>query len=522
MTHEKSLNFLSGELASAVRNRTLVVNKNFNGELSESQIYSLLTNDATKGLRGAFISRLILTGQYPTYREALRLFQRIQIDGAHKALNELISEIEINEAARESSSKIEFFWPVNKNLVDVSHTLRHPFVTGIQRVVREILKLDVNGSFSLIEIDPTHRIISMVDPQHFHNSMSRDKNESDNGFGEKIVNFLHQKISWFEANSRRRVVLRIVRPTARKIKRVILERGRKDMFNYSLKNMLILNSKLSLLDIPNNDGTIELHRSFTECEIVRLQSIFYDLIPFFEPDMVSEGLVGHYGKYFGLVLRAEKVVAISELVAEQFSKVSEAFHLQNPRKNVRPRITSLALPSGLPALNADTVIVPNRIVVLGSIEPRKNHIQIFGALEMLYKEGKEFETILIGNAGWDNEEILKNLDSIRALGINCYRRNKTTDYELNVLLSSAQMSIFVSEAEGFGLPVVESLAVGTPVIVSNIRPLVDIQSKHVYSVDLHNVQELKEKIEEVATIGKFAPQVFPTSWDDWYGELLNF
>jgi len=511
-----------GEFEIALLRRIKTLFRDDTESHSNFELISQFFNLAETGLRGAFISRLLVTGQYPNYREALHLAQRIEIEGVVDALSTLAAQVERNESALKIARNTMLLWPDTPVLVDVSHTYRHPFVTGIQRVTREILKMDRTNQFTLIEIDANHRVVSKVDPALFNNSGSLNRIDENPKTINNFLLFLHHRVAWFEATKNRRFFFRILRPLARRVKTFLLARRKSDISEGTITNVLLIDHKLNLFDIPNNDGTIEIYRAFLECDVIELQTVFYDLIPFFEPDVVSTGLVGHYAKYFGLVLRSKRVIGISGLVADQLRFLATAFALQNPKENSSPDVLSLNLPSGLGGSAKSVTRYRHRIVVLGSIEPRKNHQQIFGALEILKRQGHDFETILIGNAGWDNELIFSQLETIRQLGINCYRRLNTSDDELLELISSSQMTIFVSEAEGFGLPVVESLSVGTPVIVSQIRPLIDIHSAGIYPVKLHDVSELADKILEVSNTRPLAPQEFDVTWKNWYDEILKF
>jgi glycosyltransferase involved in cell wall biosynthesis len=112
-------------------------------------------------------------------------------------------------------------------------------------------------------------------------------------------------------------------------------------------------------------------------------------------------------------------------------------------------------------------------VVLGTIEPRKNH----ALLVHLWRDFAERlpahqipELLLIGRRGWDNESLFRQLDRCEHLRGHVREMNGVQDDELWPLLKSARAMLFPSFAEGWGMPLVEALSLGVPVIGSDIPP----------------------------------------------------
>ncbi len=112
-------------------------------------------------------------------------------------------------------------------------------------------------------------------------------------------------------------------------------------------------------------------------------------------------------------------------------------------------------------------------VMLGTIEPRKNHTLIIHLwrdfVESLPAE-KVPELVLIGRRGWDNEAVFRLLDRCESLRGHVREMNGVLDDELWPLLRGAQAMLFPSFVEGWGMPMVEALAMGVPVIGSSIPP----------------------------------------------------
>ncbi len=109
-------------------------------------------------------------------------------------------------------------------------------------------------------------------------------------------------------------------------------------------------------------------------------------------------------------------------------------------------------------------------VVCGTIEPRKNHLLLLHVWrELARSDGAAApKLVLIGARGWENENVVDLLERCRAIGDHVIEASGLSTPALKALLDGARALLMPSFAEGFGLPVVEALAAGTPVIASDI------------------------------------------------------
>jgi glycosyltransferase involved in cell wall biosynthesis len=112
------------------------------------------------------------------------------------------------------------------------------------------------------------------------------------------------------------------------------------------------------------------------------------------------------------------------------------------------------------------------VVSIGSFEPRKNQLAVLHAAEQLWREGLDFRLQFIGGGGWVTEAD-SFFNRLRSAGRPVTRATAVSDVELWQALRSARFSMFTSLHEGFGLPVAESLACGTPVITSDFGSMAE-------------------------------------------------
>jgi glycosyltransferase involved in cell wall biosynthesis len=134
---------------------------------------------------------------------------------------------------------------------------------------------------------------------------------------------------------------------------------------------------------------------------------------------------------------------------------------------------------------------------VSTIEPRKNQVTLLKAYveakSILKKEGKDLKVILVGSLGWKNEKILNYLKSLINTGDALLLENIHPE-ELKYIYSHSQAFIFPSYSEGFGLPPVEAMRCGTPVISSDIPVHREVQGNSSFYVNPYNINEITESI----------------------------
>jgi|EndMetStandDraft_5_1072996.scaffolds.fasta_scaffold21603_2 glycosyltransferase involved in cell wall biosynthesis len=120
--------------------------------------------------------------------------------------------------------------------------------------------------------------------------------------------------------------------------------------------------------------------------------------------------------------------------------------------------------------------VESYFVMVGTIEPRKNHLMILNLWRKLGAElGSETpRLIVIGARGWENENVIDMLERSPALRHIVEERSRVSDEEMARLLRDARALLMPSFAEGYGLPLAETLALGVPALCSDIPALREV------------------------------------------------
>ncbi len=132
---------------------------------------------------------------------------------------------------------------------------------------------------------------------------------------------------------------------------------------------------------------------------------------------------------------------------------------------------------------------------VGTREPRKNLLRLIQAWEPLKND---YQLIIAGDAGWDETSLKdKTLPAnLQKLLQNAQLRflGRVTDSELAVLYSEAQMFVYPSLYEGFGLPILEAFYHGTPVVTSNVSSMVEVAGNAACLVEPESVESIRAGI----------------------------
>ncbi len=133
------------------------------------------------------------------------------------------------------------------------------------------------------------------------------------------------------------------------------------------------------------------------------------------------------------------------------------------------------------------------LLSVGTIQPRKNYVRIVQALHILRSAGYDVELVIAGGKGWLNEpfyQIIRDKklnDAVHLIGY-------ADDTDLPALYSGALMTLFPSLYEGFGFPVLEAMACGTPVITSNISSLPEVAGQAAILINPYDIEALAQAI----------------------------
>jgi glycosyltransferase involved in cell wall biosynthesis len=192
----------------------------------------------------------------------------------------------------------------------------------------------------------------------------------------------------------------------------------------------------------------------------------HDLIPITHPEYSRPGEAArHATRMRALLALAAGVVANSQATLDQLAKFAQQ------SSQPMPPATVALLASGIAAqASGARPIAKPYFVMLSTIEPRKNHWLLLHVWRQLVENLGEAapQLVIIGQRGWECENVVDMLERCTALHAHVTELSQCRDTELVNYLHHAQALLFPSFTEGYGMPLIEALALGVPVIASDL------------------------------------------------------
>jgi glycosyltransferase involved in cell wall biosynthesis len=197
--------------------------------------------------------------------------------------------------------------------------------------------------------------------------------------------------------------------------------------------------------------------------------------------------------------RADQIITISESTRQDVIRWLGA----RPNKvraihcGVEPRFKPMRDEARLTTFRTARGLPENFILYLGTIEPRKNLIRLIDAYADLRRRGvTQWPLILAGGRGWHDTPILEHAAQAD-LGEALQFAGFVPDEEQPLWYNAATLFVYPSEYEGFGLPPLEALACGTPVVASNSSSLPEVVGDAAVLVDPTRSSAIADGIQRV-------------------------
>jgi glycosyltransferase involved in cell wall biosynthesis len=139
---------------------------------------------------------------------------------------------------------------------------------------------------------------------------------------------------------------------------------------------------------------------------------------------------------------------------------------------------------------------PPYLLALGTIEPRKNVPRIVAAFERIAERHPGLELIIAGRWGWLYKDVQR---AVRASPVRARIKlpGFVAEEQLGPLLRDAQMLLYPSLMEGFGLPILEGMAAGRPVLTSDREPLRSVAGGAARLVDPEDVESIADGMQQL-------------------------
>lgn len=259
---------------------------------------------------------------------------------------------------------------------------------------------------------------------------------------------------------------------------------------------------------------------------VGIISVVYDLIPLTHPQFCDDGLVKVFDRWFDWISRtADGFMAISKTIS---NNVQDELRRRLGDEASRRWHGHFYLGSELDLVNEHSKLdirlqqlfnhpAPVYLAV-STIEPRKNHGYLLDAFEALWRQGSPARLCIIGKIGWKCEGLMLRIKRHPELGKRLFLFNGLNDRSLEHAYRNARALVFPSYVEGFGLPLVEAMQRGLPVMASDIPVFRELGGDFVAYFDLNTPDSLARLITQFEDSGSFpaAQPVGDWHWVDWH------
>lgn len=265
---------------------------------------------------------------------------------------------------------------------------------------------------------------------------------------------------------------------------------------------------------------------------VRVFFIGYDLLPKTHPQYFRPYSRLIYDRWFEAAVRADGILFISSSAEREFTRfVADARGAQS--FSPRTGHTGLACEVPVFAQRAATgrKSLQNRksfaFLMVGTLEPRKGHQAVLDAFERLWEKGRRHTLTIVGRPGWLTEKLQKRIRQHPQLGLRLFFLDKADDEQLWREYITADALIANSEAEGYGLPLIEAAAVGLPILARKIEPFVEIAGDHAFYLDSGDADSVVDSIIEWCSLASAGTNpdsraIEVNNWTTVAEEVLEF
>ncbi len=268
--------------------------------------------------------------------------------------------------------------------------------------------------------------------------------------------------------------------------------SKKDYLNLNLPSVKF-EPKLSWLAYNKIDIFHDPSARFIKIGKSRNIITVHDVVVALKEDYTSEKFKKQQSpKLVKALKKCDKIIAVSEFTKNELIKYFSVnpdkisvvhhgvdFNLFKPGSRSRDFIQKYNLPE-------------RYLLFVGNIEKRKNLFNIIKSFEKINKKDKDLHLVLTGKNGYGGEEIRKCIQESP-----CVRNIIELDYiapnQLPQFYWNAELFFFPSYYEGFGMPILEALACGCPVITSNTSSIPEASEEAVLYVDPFNVDDIVSK-----------------------------
>lgn len=261
--------------------------------------------------------------------------------------------------------------------------------------------------------------------------------------------------------------------------------------------------------------------------------IVYDLLPVLHPHWFNSITTKNFQRWLKTIaIFSDSIICISNTVkAELDDWLNQKYSLATGTipintiplgADIESSAPSRGLPENIEQLLTALASKPT-VLMVGTLEPRKGHSQVLDAFEKLWQQGRDINLVIVGKPGWKTEVLQHRLRSHPQNRTLLYWLDNASDELLELLYVGCTGVIVASQAEGFGLPLIEAMYHNKPVLARDIPVLREIGGNLVMFFSDNDTGNLMNDIEfwlAKIAFGQLPHRTLRHTWQDSAHELL--
>jgi len=335
---------------------------------------------------------------------------------------------------------------------------------------------------------------------------------------DSMISVKNQNQELFIIHNCAKVPFNTDKPNVRMIR---IETKKKMISDHLYAPKILNNLELDVAWFPKN---VIPYRVKTPTKIVTIHDLAYFLPEFnaypMEDTLYMKKMIRSSCK------RADKIIAVSENTKRDIVnilKIDKA-KIQVVYEAADPKYKSIKSENRLEEVRNQYRLPEDFILFTGGISPRKNLLRLVKAFNGISNKIPH-HLVITGGKGWKNKEIIRAMDKNKKI----LRLGFVEDEDMPALYNLADLYVYPSLYEGFGLPILEAQACGCPVICSNTSSIPEVGRESVTYFDPINIVELQKKIIRLVgndrlrsnLVRKGMKNTKEFSWDKSARELLE-
>lgn len=220
---------------------------------------------------------------------------------------------------------------------------------------------------------------------------------------------------------------------------------------------------------------------------VSVNFVIYDLLPHLKPKWFQSSTVRNYRRWLGVLARqSDRCLCISQTVSKELAGLIPDMSRSNNPWLIHPFPLGADLSASFPTSGLPTAMPELRewmtrhqvILCVGTVEPRKGHDQALAAVAHIWCNNPQSDIALlfVGRPGWMTGDLQRRIRQHPEFGQRLRWLECVSDELLGEIYGKVHSLLAVSRGEGFGLPIVEALGYGLPVLARDLPVFREIGS----------------------------------------------